>query len=622
MKDFLKSHGEKVFLVVMALVCGWSLVGSVRSLGKPSVLPQEDQDAIARIRKQIQNGRPPPRKIAPYQEWLAANFDAHGIGKATKAGPPLPPRLVYEVPEKTEEPGDKPPVDGSLGLPGKLAVEASRARITVSWAAAAAKHAKVDRYEIFSMKGKGERPETPVGSEPGGGGPFSFIHSNLAPETAYYYWVRAVAKAAPPNSGTRVKPPQEGITIDPTTGLWLTGFVGPVSGTTLSNVDFECSKIYSQLDKEFAKIVVKVWTTEKGETGWKRYETDPGVGIGGRIVGKEILKKGVILGPGVKRKEFDSGYTLKAITRENIKVPKVVWRYGADGRRRQVTIYINKTVHYVLIESKEKGRLLRAHVGKTGEGEIAKLVVEGKVRPPTPSEAPSPKSKPEPKSKPKPKDDDPLAKAKREMEGASARRPPPVAPTDAAPGERPRAPAAAEAPEGFKLVKGTESAVKVLVPKNWAAGLELDDIITGRLLMWDVSADSVAVWGGSVPGSGMVLSDKAMPHAELAALIGRPTEGLSAEKIVGLVCDALKKKSLESLAGAAARGENWSVSTKAGQPAAAFAMKAADRAGPLMVAKYFALAPGRLYTVTLFCKAGDYEAQKGVFDKIAGTLDW
>ena len=87
MKDFLKRHGEKVFLVVMALVCGWSLVGSVRSLGKPSVLPREDKDAIIRIRGQIQNGRPAPRKIAPYQEWLGANFDAHGIGEATKAGP-------------------------------------------------------------------------------------------------------------------------------------------------------------------------------------------------------------------------------------------------------------------------------------------------------------------------------------------------------------------------------------------------------------------------------------------------------------------------------------------------------------------------------------------------------
>ena len=276
-------------------------------------------------------------------------------------------------------------------------------------------------------------------------------------------------------------------------------------------------------------------------------------------------------------------------------------------------------VHYVLIESKEKGRHLRAEVGKTGEGEISRPVIDGKVGPATSSDAPSPKSTPEPKSKPKPKDDDPLAKAKREMEGAGARRAIPDAPTEAAPGEKPRAPAA---PEGFKLVKGDQSAAKVLVPKNWAAGLELDDIITGRLLMWDVSADSVAIWGGSVPGSGMVLADKAMPHAELAELIGLPTEGLSAEKIVGLACDALKKKSLKSLAGAAARGENWSAGTKAGQPAAAFAMKAADRAGPLMVSKYFALAPGRLYTVTFFCKAGDYEAQKGVFGKIAGTLDW
>jgi len=624
MKDFLKRHGEKVFLVVMALVCGWSLVGSVRSLGKPSVLPQEDQDAIARIRKHIRDGRPAPRKIAPYQEWLGANFDAHGIGKATEARGPIGERLVYERPEKPEDGGGEKTksVDGSLGRPGKLAVEASRARMTVSWAAAAAKHARVDRYEIFSLKGKGERPEEPVGSEPGAAGPFSFIHSNLDPETTYSYWIRAVAKPAPPDSRTRVKPPQEGITIHEPTGEWLTGFVGPVSGTTLSNVDFECSKIYSQLDKQLATIAIKVWTTEKGETGWKRYETEPGVGIGEKIVGKKILKKGEILAPGEKREEFDSGYTLKAIKRETIREPREVWRINARGKKVKVIVYVSKLVHYVLIENKEKDRLLRVDVGKTGEGEISRLVVEGKVLPPAPSDAPSPKSKPEPKSKPKPKDDDPLAKAKREMEGAGARRPAPGAPTDAAPGEKPRAPAAPEAPEGYKLVKGPESAAKVLVPKNWAAGLELDDIIKGRLLMWDVSADSVAVWGGSVPGSGMVLSDKAMPHAELAQLIGRPTEGLSAEKIAGLVCDALKKKSLESLAGAAARGENRSVSTKAGTPAAAFAMKTADRGGPLMVARYFAVAPGRLYTVTFFCKAGDYEAQKGVFDEIAGTLDW
>ncbi|MHC4503112.1 MAG: fibronectin type III domain-containing protein, partial [Planctomycetota bacterium] len=201
MKDFLKRHGEKVFLVVMALVCGWSLVGSVRSLGKPSVLPQEDQDAIARIRKQIRDGRPPPRNIAPYQEWLGANFDAHGIGKSTKAGPPPPERLVYGVPEK-EGPRERhrPPVDGKLGLPGKLAVEASRARITVTWSAAEVTHARVDRYEVFGLKGKGERPEEPVGSAPGGAGPLSFIHSNLAPETTYSYWIRAVAKAAPPDN--------------------------------------------------------------------------------------------------------------------------------------------------------------------------------------------------------------------------------------------------------------------------------------------------------------------------------------------------------------------------------------------------------------------------------------
>lgn len=629
MKDFLKRHGEKVFLVAMALVCGWSLVGSVRSLGKPSVLPQEDQDAIAKIRRQIQNGRPPPSKIAPYQEWLGANFDAHGIAKATGAGPPPPVRLVYKRPEEagggTPRPTRK--VEGSLGRPGKPAAKASRARVMVTWSTpplppGVKSHVKVVRYEIFSLKGEGEPPEEPVGSEPGGRGPFSFTHSDLAPETTYFYWVRAVAKPAPPDSRTMVVPPDEGVTVKEDSGLWFSELAGPVSDTTLSNVDFECSKIYQQLDKQLAKIVIKVWTTEEGETGWKRYETDPGVGIGEKIVGKEILKKGVILGQGVKRKEFDSGYTLKDIKRETIKVPKKVWRYTADGKRKLVTIYVDKLVHYVLIESKEKGRLLRADVGKTGDGEIAHPVIDGKVRPSTPSDAPSAKSKPEPKSKPKPKDDDPLAKAKREMEGAGARRPTPEAPTDAAPGEKPRAPEALQAPEGFKLVKGTESAAKVLVPKSWAAGLELDDIIRGRLLMWDVSADSVAAWGGDVPGCGMVLSDKAMPHAELTALIGRPTEGLSAKKIVGLVCDVLKKKSLESLAGAAARGENWSVSTKAGTPAAAFAMKVADQGGPLMVAKYFALAPGRLYTVSLFCKAGDYEAQKGAFDKIVGTLDW
>jgi hypothetical protein len=198
MKDFLKRHGEKVFLVAMALVCGWSLLGSVRSLGRPSVLPQEDQGAIDRIQRQIQKGRPAPRKIAPYQEWLGANFEAHGIGKATGAGGPIGERLVYRRPERSEGEieFEKRPVEGSLARPGKPAARASRARVTITWSAPAAKYVRVERYEVFSRKGEGEPPEKPVGSEPGGAGPFSFVHSDLAPETSYSYWIRP-----PPTAG-------------------------------------------------------------------------------------------------------------------------------------------------------------------------------------------------------------------------------------------------------------------------------------------------------------------------------------------------------------------------------------------------------------------------------------
>ncbi|MHC4502299.1 MAG: hypothetical protein ACYTFI_03260, partial [Planctomycetota bacterium] len=324
---------------------------------------------------------------------------------------------------------------------------------------------------------------------------------------------------------------------------------------------------------------------------------------------------------------FDSGYVLKKIKpdfrivverkRELVEDPP-----GSGNVVPRVRNVERKVpIHVLQIEKADGSRKLELEYWPGGKP-AGKTVRKEHAAVPPKGSPPKPKPEPKPKPKPKPKEGDLLSKLKKEMEGAPARGQTPEAIPDTAPGQKPRAPAAPAAPEGFKLVKGDQSAAKVLVPKNWAAGLELDDIINGRLRMWDVAADSVAVWGGSVPGSGMVLSDKTMPHAELADLIGRPTEGLSAEKIAGLACDALKKKSLESLAGAAARGENWSVSTKAGQPAAAFAMRVADQGGPLMVAKYFVLPPSRLYTVTFFCKAGDYEAQKGVFDKIVGTLDW
>ena len=616
MKDFLKSHGEKVFLVVMALVCGWSLVGSVRSLGTPSVLPKEDQDAISRIQGQIQKGRPAPREIVLYQEWLGANFDAHGIGKATEAGGPIGERLVYKRPEKAE--GRITPivreVEGSLGRPGKPAAKASRARVTVTWSApAAAKHVRVDRYEVFSCKAKDERPEKPVGSEPGGSGPFSFTHSNLAPETTYSYWIRAVASPAPPDTRTRVIPPEKGVTVEADSGLWFSELAGPVSGTTLSNIDFECIAVYSEFKKR-AVLRVKRWDGEKNE--WVIFRS-AGVAQGDLIVGKRT--RVIPLPP----ETFKTGYVLKKIEPGNKVIEEEKDDYVEDppgsGKYKKIKRKVERVIPIQIlhIHKADGSRKLRLEYWPGGPKEPAKDVTEGPTDASAKEPAPSPKPKPEskPKPKPEPKDDDPLSKAKKEMEGTGAQRPTPEAP----PGT---APAAPKAPEGFKLVKGAGSAAKVLVPKSWAAGLELDHIISGRLLMWDVSADSVAVWGGSVPGSGMVLSDKAMPDRELTALIGRPTEGLSAGKVVGLVCDVLKKKSLKGLAGAAARGENWSVSTRAGTPAAAFAMKVADQTSPLMVAKYFALAPGRLYTVTFVCKAGDYEAQKGIFGKIVGTLDW
>lgn len=595
MKAFFVNHAEKLFLVVVVLLAGWSLLGSYGSLTAPSVLSVENQNAKDIIDRTIRTRQAEPVPVAPYREWLRANLDGYGI-HARATGPVRAP-IVHEPPFGSAIREGVTEVPGRLGLPGKPSAASDRARVTVSWAAPKPQeNMRAVKFEVLRREEQGPWSAQPVYAAAG----LTFIDKDVKPETTYAYKIRAFAEPVPPTEMHTVVP--EGLTR--AGQLWHTAFVGEggdVAATTPSDIDFKCSNIATTLEGQVASIVILQWSKE--DEGWREFKTEPGIPVGGKVIGtRMIIVNGVTTG----KETLDSHYIVKEMKDyfKDVPVPGFKWVLNETTNKPEkvpVTNYRKQRVQEVILKKDD------------GTGDVTVPVGKGATT-----------RQKEPTGK-KPDDKKPGDGATGGVEGfrdmftrgaASAGEP--------AGGEEAATPAGPTGvPEGMTRFEDARTTARLMLPKAWT----VTDAFAGRLGLFIKASDElnkglVAAYMGEVEKSGVVIADRALVDAELEALLGKSPAGLPAEEAAGLLAGGLLKDASGVFPKLKAEGEGRAVRTQAGRFAGALAFTYDEGDGSIAIARYCAATPGHLYLLSFVCREKDYESLKGSFEEIAARWTW
>ncbi len=599
LKAFLIHHGEKLFVLVVALVAGWSLFTSLKSLGASDVLPKADTEDIRKIAKELDTKVAPPKVAAPYGEWLQANLDGHGI-YALAVGAVRSP-LVYEPPSMAKGPGTQvEEVPGRIGLPGGLSAVPGRGKVTFSWTVPTVTDMSVSLCDVLRREEGGEWGAKPVYSGAG----TSFVDKDVKPETVYAYKVRAAGVPAPAKENTIVKP--EGLSR--VGDLWYTAFAGGngrVSAMTPSNIDFECKGTMIRFGTEYARIIVKRWNNmkEKWDDFTTEYEQDDGdrkygVAVGEKVIGQEILdpRDGIIT-PETPREIFDSGYVVKEIKKE-IGTKKVPQRYiKPDGTWGERWVDVGMVIHEVILVNPAKNSTVTVPVGK-GKTKIKKTQED------------------------KPKDTKPGSpggdigdlRALFESRGGPSK-----PKKDAVTG-----PESAGAP----AAGNPGATVKLVLPEGWSPTEELAELGIGVVGVAYLGEGKVTVHKGPTANSGVVVGDRFFDggsyDGEDMRKLRRGQGDLagSAEKQASFLATNLLARAKEAFQGLTTKSSPKTVTTAAGNTVGTFAFVYSEGQEKVAVMRYGAFAPLQLYTLSFVCREKDYEKLRGAFEKIATSWTW
>ena len=345
MKSLL-AHGEKLFLVIVLAIAGYSLFSSAMTFRRGTVLPPDTEEKFRDIEDAYNKNKPDPPKELSY----AAHLRATVRSGTYKIGPRIDPWMINEQPRPEE---DTVYVKGVIGVPGGLKATAQRGSVEVSWSEPSAEYVKVVAYQVFKWTGE-EAPTEPTFPNESG---TSLVDDRVEAEESYSYKVRAVGVAKPEKKNEVVDKPYDTTEIRlEGQRAWATECAGPASATTPSNIDFVFHDTYDDFGTIRARMIVKVWK----EGGWLDYEVEGGAAVDDeKIVGYRIV-------PGKFIKEpHDSGYVLKQIGEDkhihDTGKTRTVVELGPDGRHVTVEKKILRTIVYkfVVVHRPETGRTVR-----------------------------------------------------------------------------------------------------------------------------------------------------------------------------------------------------------------------------------------------------------------------
>jgi hypothetical protein len=348
MKSLL-AHGEKLFLVIVLAIAGYSLFSSAMTFRRGTVLPPDTEKKFQDIDKAYDERKPPdPRKLT-YADHLRATVRSGTY----KAGPGIAPWMIWPPPRP--ETGVRY-VTGLLGVPGGFKAAGERARVELSWSEASTEYVEVIAYQVFKWKkGEGVPTEPTLPEETG----TSLVDDNVEAEETYFYKVRAVGVAAPKKDNEVVDRP-DGATEIRLRGqrAWVTECSSPVSATTPSNIDFVYLDAYDDFGTIRARMILKAWKTEEG--GWVEYKPKQGVAVGEKIVGYRTVE-------GFRKEEFKTDYVLKEIGEEKYtyKTGKkiIIFEKNDEGEtvRKEIDEVKTVLVKFILVESAGTGRPVKRY---------------------------------------------------------------------------------------------------------------------------------------------------------------------------------------------------------------------------------------------------------------------
>ena len=597
MKGFLIRHGEKLFLLVVALVAGWSLFQSLKSLGTTENISEGDKNKIDKIARELANKKAPPEVAAPYGDWLQANLDGHGIYALTAGRFPSP--LVYEPPFQSKKVVRRiEVVDGRIPLPAGLKAEPDRAKITFSWTAPSMDGTNMEilRFEVYRRKEGGAWGAEPVYT----GDATSFEDRNLSPETEFAYKVRAVGVADTSDDTKKVIPQPPLVRQG---AVWLTAFAGDagdVSAMTPSNIDFECSNVFVRFGEKYANIVVKRW--DGGQDDWLLFKTTPGIKVGDRVIGVRRYGRGRML-----KETFDSGYILKQIVDEirKIEVIREILIEDPPGSgivvKKTVTTLVPKRVQEIILEKADGSQKITVPVGK------GKKTIE--------------KKKDKSKEKKERTGTSGGVDDFRKLFESSSGAPEPAKPSEGE--KRPAAAAAAPAAPAVTLAQA-RTATNLVFPDGWVATGDMAGDL-GVAADWGAVLENgkAAAYKGTVASSGVVIADKPFSDDEKKTILGTAGGKLDAKAEANRLATRLADMDWDYLMdfkGLERKGEVQTRKTDAGKVVGFYTFTTgADKE---TVTRYFALSPGRLYALSFVCKTSDLATLQKVFDEMVSGWTW
>lgn len=369
MRKLLFSHWEKLFLLAVLVLSGWSLYESLGGLGTSGVLSADLQRDISKIKDRLRDVRPKPDRYALPDSRARLAGKLVGKGFLDRAAPKLENRICHpeplsEIEIKVED------VPGKLGLPRNLAATADRGVVALSWTAPLALYAKVAAYQVFKRSPDGTYPAEAFKVVDG----TSLRDTDVKPQTEYFYQVKAVGQPVPPKYRGVIPPagvkvfgegtPQEG---------WVTEAAGPVSAKTPSNIEFICLGIFKGFDSDYARLTVRRWVT--GE-GWIEYETGIGIAEGEPVIG---TRRRTLL----PSEEFKTGYVVDDIELREVVETWIDFEYVEDppgsGKfkkvRKEKTRKVEKTfVHLKQVATGETLPPIEVGAGKPPREEKEKEI--------------------------------------------------------------------------------------------------------------------------------------------------------------------------------------------------------------------------------------------------------
>jgi len=589
MKALLANHGEKLVLVLVAGIAGWSLYSSLTSLGATEHLPASDIAAIEKIDKELRTKKAEPKTIAPYGDTLQASLDGHGI-YALVVGVVESPR-VYEPPFLGRVEVKNPEVVGKIGLPAELTATPDRGKVTFSWTASAAPNMRVMRYDVHRREEGGAWSAEAVYAGPA----TSFIDKKVKPETGYAYKVRAVGVPEATAENTTVKP--EVPPLVKQGEVWLTAFVGEAgetSATTPSNVDFECSNVFSRFGEDYANIVIKRWNSDKDD--WYRFKTEPGIKVGDKVVGTRRYGMG-----GMQAETFDSGYVLKQVIDEirQIEVWVWVWVEEPPGSgivvKKKVKKMVPKRVQEIILEKPDGSRKLIVPVGRGKTTVAAKKPKGGGAAGSAPAAGG-------------------IADLRRLFESTAG--------TSGVEKKVTGNAAAPAAPATVRL-ENARTSVRLTFPAGWSASSDIAaDLGVGTAGVMLLNDGKVTAYKGTVAKSGIIVADKPLNESQKQKLIGRAAGKLDATREALLLASGLARMDMEILPSIEMKGKARTMNTAEGKAIGTYVFSVAEAQSKTVVKRYCATSPGHLYVLSFVCTEQDFEKLEEGFNAIAFSWTW